>query len=319
VAALGLLGLALLAVPWLVEAYWLSMVIEILIFGLFALSVDLLLGHAGIMPLGHAGFFAASAYTAAILVSRHGESVVAASALGVAAAVVLALLFGFAVRTSGVYFILLTLALGEVVWGIAVRWTYTGGDNGVVLGDLPPVAGVALGDLGAYYYVVLAVTAGCALAHAILVRSVFGLTLRGIRESEARMRSLGYNVVAHKFVAFVLSGALAGTAGVLYVYWNKFVSPPTAGLHRSAEGVLMAILGGTGTVFGPFIGSALITVIRNQVSGSVGRWMTIMGIVFILTALYAPDGVLGLWRRLRHAVRARRLAGAPLPERAGGG
>jgi branched-chain amino acid transport system permease protein len=293
----GVLGAGVLIVPVIADEYWTSLLVETLIFGLLALSVDLLVGHTGITPLGHAAFFAASAYTAAIAMARYEVHAMTAAGMGVLAAALLAVLFGFAVRTSGVYFILLTLALGEIVWGIAVRWSYTGGDNGVVLPTLPTVAGIEVFALSTYAYVVLFVTALCVLGYAMLTRSVFGLTLRGIRDSESRMRSLGYRVASHKFVAFVLSAILAGTAGALYIFWNKFVSPPTASLHRSADAALMAILGGSGTLFGPFIGAAVITLARNQVSGVIDRWLTLLGIVFVVTALYAPNGILGLWRQ----------------------
>src|SRR5918996_6442131 len=138
----GVLGAGVLIVPVIADEYWTSLLVETLIFGLLALSVDLLVGHTGIMPLGHAAFFAASAYTTAIAMARYEVHAVAAAGMGVLAAALLAVLFGFAVRTSGVYFVLLTLALGEIVWGIAVRWSYTGGDNGVVLPTLPTVAGI---------------------------------------------------------------------------------------------------------------------------------------------------------------------------------
>ena len=292
-------ALALLA-PQLLGTFWISLLIQILVFGLLALSVDLLLGHTGIFPLGHAAFFALAAYTTAILQVRYALPTLLAAPAGVGAAVILALVYGLAVRTSGVYFILVTMAMGHIVWGVAQTWaSFTNGDNGIGNVPFPALGSLAIRNLSSYYYLVLAVVLACTLGYRMLTRSPFGLTLRGIRESGSRMRSLGYNVGADRYAAFVLSGSLAGLAGVLYIYFNRFVSPPTASLHVSVEAGLMVIVGGTGTVIGPFIGSAIILVLRNYVSAYLVNWMTIMGVVFIVTVLWAPDGVLGLMRRLR--------------------
>lgn len=299
IAWLFLLALAL-AAPALLGPFWISLLTQMLILGLLALSVDLLIGHAGVLPMGHAAFFAVAAYATAILEVRHSQGFWISATSGVLAAVLLAALFGLSVRTSGVYFILLTLALGQIVWGVAMRWTtFTGGENGVSNVPPPVIAGASFTSLSAYYYLVLAVVALCGVGYQLLVRSPFGLGLQGIRESESRMRALGYNVFAHKYAGFVLSGFFAGVAGVLYTYWNRFVSPAAATFQASAEAVLMAILGGSGTLAGPFLGSVIILVIRNWVSGYVAWWMTMMGAVFIVTVLWAPHGILGLLRQLR--------------------
>lgn len=299
---------ALLA-PRVLDTFWISLLIQILVFGLLALSVDLLIGQTGMLPLGHAAFFTVAAYTTAILEVRHGQGFVISAGAGLLAAVLLALVFGLSVRTSGVYFILLTLSLGHIVWGVAMRWTsFTGGENGVSNVPAPVLAGLSLQRLADYYYLVLAVIVVSCLGYRVLVRSPFGLGLRGIRESESRMRALGYRVVAHKLAAFVLSGLFAGLAGVLYIYWNRFISPAAATFLVSAEAVLMVILGGTGTILGPFVGSAIITLIRSYGSAYfVDWWLTAMGLVFIATVLWAPHGLLGLLRR------SRAPASAPAP------
>ena len=291
--------LALLA-PRVLDTFWTGLIIQMIIFGLFALSVDLLGGHAGILPMGHAAFFAVAAYTTAILEVSYAFSFPPAAAAGVAAAVILAAFFGVAVRTTGVYFILVTLAMGHVVWGVLMRWTaVTGGENGVT--NVPPAAlgPLRFTSLSTYYYLVLAVVVLCPLGYRVLVRSPFGLALHGIRESESRMRSLGYHTRAHKFAAFVLSGFVAGVAGVLYVHWNRFVSPATANFQVSAEVVLMVCIGGPRTILGPFLGAAIILAIRNYLSGFLRQWMMVMGAIFIVTVLWAPDGIIGLVRLLR--------------------
>ena len=309
------LGAFALFAPHLVDTFWVGLIMHILVFGLMALAVDLLIGHVGIFPLGHAAFFAVAAYTTAIMEARHAQPTLVASLAGIASALILATVFGLSVRTKGVYFILVTLAMGYIVWGVATRWTsFTGGDNGVGNIPLPKLGSLVVSGLHSYYYVVLAVVTGSVLGYRVLVRSPFGLTLRGIRESESRMRSLGYNVGVHKYAAFLISSGLVGIAGVLYVYMNRFVSPATAEFHLSAEVALMAIVGGSGTILGPFLGSLIILGIRNYVSAFIMEWATVMGVVFILTVLYAPKGLLGLMTSLNRPTNPSQDKENPPPE-----
>jgi len=304
-AVLALVALAAFALlPFAAGPFWMGLATQMLIFGLLALSTDLLLGHAGLFSLCHASFFAVSAYTVAILQVRYGVPTALAAPAGLLAGTLLAAVFGLAVRTRGVYFILVTLALGYVVWGVAHRWSwFTGGDNGVTNVPFPAVGPFRIETHTGYYYLVLAVIAACALAYRALVRSPFGLALRGIKASESRMRSLGYRTGLHLYAAFVLSGAIASLAGVLYVYYNRFVNPVSASFPVSVEAVLMAIVGGTGTVLGPFLGSAIILGLRNWVSSFFEFYAAVLGIVFIATVLWAPGGIVGLARRLREGAR----------------
>lgn len=297
----GLAVLALVAalfLPMIAGPYWTGLVTLILIFGLLALSVDLLLGHAGLFSLTHASFFAVSAYTVAILQVRYGVPTLAAAPAGIAAGTLLALVFGLAVRTRGVYFILITIAFGFVVWGVAHRWSsFTGGDNGVTNVPFPAAGGLAIASHTQYYYLVLAAVIACAAGYRVLIRSPFGLVLRGIKAAETRMKSLGYRTTLHLYAAFVLSGALASFAGVLYVYYNKFVNPVAASFPISVEAALMAIIGGSGTIVGAFIGSAVVLGLRNWVSSFFELHAAVMGAVFIATVLWAPHGLVGLARR----------------------
>ena len=291
---------AALALPFYAGPFWMGLATQIIIFGLLALSVDLLLGHTGLFSLCHASFFAVAAYTTAILQVRYGTPTVFAAPAGVLAGTLLALVFGIAVRTRGVYFILITIALGFIVWGVAYRWSsFTGGDNGVTNVPFPSIGPLAVTSHLQYYYLVLAIVLLCALGYRMLVSSPFGLGLRGIKASESRMRSLGYRTALHLYVAFVLSGALASLAGVLYVYYNRFVNPVTGSFQISVEVALMAIVGGSGTIIGPFIGSGVLLGLRNWVSSFFELHAAVMGVVFIATVLWAPDGLVGLARRLR--------------------
>lgn len=300
VIGIVLLAVVLAIVPSVASEYWVGLLTQILIFGLLALSADLLLGHAGLFSLCHAAFFAVSAYTVAILQTRYGVSTIPAALAGLCAGTLLAAVFASAVRTRGVYFILITLAFGYIVWGVAHRWaSFTGGDNGVT--NVPPfmLGSMQIATKTHYYYFVLVVLAVALGLYRILTTSPFGLALRGIKSSETRMRSLGYRVGAHLYVAFVISGFYASLAGVLYIYFNRFVNPVAAGFPYSVEAILMAIIGGTGTIFGPFIGSGIILILRNWVSGFFHYYTAVLGLIFIATVLWAPNGVMGLiksWR-----------------------
>jgi branched-chain amino acid transport system permease protein len=285
------------ALPLCLSHYQVGLATEILIFGVLAMSIDILAGFAGRTSLGHGAIFGVSSYVVVYATAQAGLPPAAAFALGMMAAMLLAVIFGLlAVRTSGVYFLLLTLALGMIVWGICLRWTQvTGGENGM-RGDVRPAW---LVTHSAFYWAVLAVTAIVSYAMWRFVRSPFGLTLRGIRDSESRMRSLGYNVSVHLFIGFTVSGFFAGVAGALYAMFNNFVSPSSVALAQSVEGVLMMIVGGVGTLFGGFVGAAAIIALENVVSAYTERWQTVLGVTFILIMIFAPEGIIGKLRAIR--------------------
>ena len=297
--ALVLLLLAALLLPLMAGTYWVTLTTQFLIFGMLALSADLLLGHAGLFSLCHAAFFAVSAYTTAILQVRYGVSGPAAVAAGVLAGTLLGMVFGLSVRTRGVYFILVTLAMGYIIWGVGYRWTaLTGGDSGITNVPAPAIGGMKITNASQFYYLVLTVVVLVLAVYHRLVNSPFGLALRGIKTGEPRMRSLGFRPAAHLYAAFVLSSFMASIAGVLYVYLNRFVNPVAASLHNNVEAVLMAIVGGSGTLLGPFIGAALVLGLRNWVSTFFELHLVVMGLVFIAVVIWAPGGVIGLVRRV---------------------
>jgi branched-chain amino acid transport system permease protein len=296
VACIALLA----AVPFVAPGYKTSLVIETLIFATLAMSIDLLAGYAGRVSLGHGAIFGIATYVVLYHVTTAAGSPWVALLLGVVAATAAAVVFALlAIRTSGVYFLLLTLALGMIVWGICLRWTsVTGGENGL----RGVVAPAWLAQQSIFYFFVLAVTSLMTWLMWRFARSPFGLTLQGIRESESRMRSLGYNVPLHLFIAFTVSGFFAGLAGTLYAFFNSFVSPSTVALAQSVEGLLMVIVGGVGTLFGALVGAAVIIALENLVSFYTERWPMVLGLMFIVTMIFAPQGLLG-WGR---AVLARR-------------
>jgi branched-chain amino acid transport system permease protein len=291
-AALTIAALvAAAALPVALTPYQIGLATEVLIFGILAMSIDLLAGFAGRTSLAHGAIFGVATYVVVYAIEQTGASPLLAIALGIAAATAVGAVFALlAVRTSGVYFLLLTLALGMIVWGICLRWTdVTGGENGL-RGNIRPALLVPHRN---FYWAVLAVTAPLSLAMWRFARSPFGLTLRGIRDSETRMQSLGYHVPLHLFIGFTVSGFFAGIAGAMYAFFNNFVSPSTVSLAQSVEALLMAIVGGIGTLFGAFVGAATIILLQNTVSAYTERWPTVLGLVFIIVMIFAPEGIVG--------------------------
>jgi branched-chain amino acid transport system permease protein len=284
------------ALPLWLSNYQVGLATEVLIFGILAMSIDILAGFAGRTSLGHGAIFGVSTYVVVYSTAQAGLPLGLAFTAGVLTATLVAMIFGLlAVRTSGVYFLLLTLALGMIVWGICLRWTdVTGGENGM-RGDVRPAL---LLTSSRFYWAVLAGTVAVAFAMWRFVRSPFGLTLRGIRDSESRMRSLGYNVPLHLFIGFTVSGFFAGIAGALYATFNNFVSPSTVALAQSVEGVLMMIAGGVGMLFGGFVGAAAIIALENVVSAYTERWQMVLGITFVLIMIFAPEGIIGKLRAI---------------------
>lgn len=298
-AALAAAAGLLLGAPSLLPSYSLTLLTQILICAVFAMSLDLLLGYAGLASLGHAAYFGVGAYVVAILSTVHHASFWTCLPAAVGGAAVLGALFGLvAMRASGVYFLMITLALGMVIWGLAFRWvSLTMGDSGITGIQRPSLgAGWSLAAPGPFYYLALATFLASLGLLSLVVRSPFGLSLQGIRESERRMRALGYHVWLHRYLAFVLAAAFAGLAGALWAYYDGFVSPVEAHLVTSVETLLMVALGGPGTLVGPTLGAAVIVLFKNLLSLYTSRWLLILGLVYIAVIAFAPKGLMGALR-----------------------
>jgi branched-chain amino acid transport system permease protein len=217
------------------------------------------------------------------------------------AAIVAAILGLIVLRSKGTYLLMILLASSMMIWGIAFKWrSLTGGDDGLPGIQRPNFSFIHwnLGSTTHYYYFVLLFFIVSAVLMYLVVHSSFGHTLLGIRESETRMLSLGYNVWLQKYIAFIVSAVFAGISGVLIVYYNGFVSPSELHLITSAEGLIMVILGGAGTLFGPAIGAGIIILIKNFVSGYTEHWMIILGALYMVTVMFAPQGVYRLFKQL---------------------
>jgi branched-chain amino acid transport system permease protein len=295
-------ALILLALPFALTSYQLGLLTKVLIFGIFAMSLNLILGYAGLPSLGHAAYFGMGAYTVGLLALRVRDNFWFDFFAGLVAATVTAALFGLlALRAKGSYLLMITLALAQVLWGIAFGWRWlTGGDDGLP-GVPRPAAGLplSLADGVRFYYFSLLVFAVVVGVLAVIVRSPFGHALIGIRESERRMEVLGYNTWLYKYVAFILAGFFAGLSGNLFVYYNGFVSPAYLSIVFSATALIMVILGGAGTLLGPALGAAVIVLAENLISAQTERWVTVLGLIYVVVTLFAPAGLVGLLRARR--------------------
>jgi branched-chain amino acid transport system permease protein len=281
--------------PYLVGPFYISLATQALFFGLFALSINVISGFGGMITLGHAGLMGVAGYALAILAVNEAWSLAAAIAGALVATVLVSIFFALlVVRTRGTYFVMITLAEGMVIWGIALRWQeLTGGENGIPGVPKPDFAD----SYWQYYYLVLLVVAVCTVLIALLVRSPFGLALKGIRDAEDRLAPLGYNATLHKLIAFTISGFFAGIAGLLLAMYNSFIGPSDVFFLASAEGLLMSILGGIATISGAYVGAGVVVLVTNWVSSYVDRWQTLLGVIFVLVILFAPDGIVGAWTR----------------------
>jgi branched-chain amino acid transport system permease protein len=293
--------LVLLAVgPPFFPPFLLTLMTQTLIYAIVAMSLDLILGYTGLSSLGHAAYLGLGAYSVGILATQYRAGFWTTLLVGIVLAAVVAAIFGLvALRATGVYFLMITLALGMVLWGLGYRWIpVTGGDNGISgIPSLEAHAGLPVGGPVAFYYVAFVIFLACGTIMALLVGSPFGFTLRGIRENESRMKSLGFNTWLHCYISYVVAGTFASVAGVMWAYYNGFVSPTYLDLTASSELFLMVTLGGPGTLVGPVFGAGAIVLLKNVISGVTERWLFILGAVYIITILAAPQGLWNLGRR----------------------
>ena len=283
---------ALLAPATGISDFYIHILVLMIIYAIFAMSLDILMGYAGLPSLGHAAFFGLGAYAIGIATVKLGLPWWVGIVAGLVLCTAVGLVFGMvALRTHGLYFLLITLALGQLLWGATIRWgSFTGGFNGLP-GIVPPAEWLK-STVNFYYFALSLLIALFFLMHR-LVTSPFGLALRALSDSENRLNALGYHVWLYKYVAFIVTGVIAGCAGALNAFYNGFVSSRDLSISMSAEAILMVILGGTGTLWGPLLGAVIIVALRNLLSIYFDDWLIILGAFFIVAVLYAPNGIVG--------------------------
>ena len=298
--ALALVGVLLAAFPLFGGDFYVNLASQILVAAIFATSLNLLVGYGGLVSLGHAAWIGLAAYTSGWLYLRLGLGHIITAPAALLVTALIAAAFGWiALHASGLGFLMITLALTQVLWGTAYRWAaVTNGDNGLSGLTRPAPFGVSLDTPAAFYYFALAVTIVAVWLMARFVGSPFGAALRGTRDEPRRMAALGYNVWLVRWITFVYSGFWGAVAGLLYVYYHKYVHPTTLSLTASAEALLSVIAGGAGTLAGPIVGAAIVLILKNYVSAYLERWNMLLGLVFVLIVIFMPEGVVPGVRRL---------------------
>jgi branched-chain amino acid transport system permease protein len=299
--------LVFMLLPPLLPRYLQSMITKIVIFSIFALSLNLIWGYTGLISLGHATYFGLGAYTSTILIMRMGVgNFWVAGLIAMIVAGLLAAIYGIiALRVSGLYFLLVTLALGQLVFCISTVWrSVTGGDNGIIGTPFPDlgIPGVTINSV-TYYYLVLLIAIACFFLLHRLVNSPFGYALQGIRDDEKKMRTLGYNTWLHKYLAYIIAGMFAAIPGVLFSYFLVVVGPPQLSITTSTMALLMVIIGSTQVFWGPVAGAVVVILIEYFASiYAPERWPLILGGIFVIAVMFLRDGIgvslTRAWRRL---------------------
>jgi branched-chain amino acid transport system permease protein len=298
--------LLLLAMPFWMPAVggYVELGSRVVVLGLAAMALNFLLGYTGVLSFGHAAYFGLGAYGAGMTIRYLVPSTSLGLVIGMLVGTIAGALIGpLIIRLRGVYFAMVTIAFGQVFYFIAFRWnSVTGGDDGLTGWTRQPLN---LGfttldiqnDARTFYYLVLAVFAICVGVMAWLLRSPFGRTLIAIRENERRARFLGIPVDQHIWISWVISCAFVSMAGALYALLNNFVDPRALYWTQSGDFVIMAVLGGMRSFWGPLIGAAIFVVLQDYLSSQTENWMSFVGLFFVLVVLFFPRGVLGIIRR----------------------
>jgi branched-chain amino acid transport system permease protein len=305
--AAALFAVVALLLPFFAGDFYVNLASQILIAAIFALSLNLLVGFGGMTSLGHASYLGVAAYVAALLTTRYGFDHGTAALISIAGTVVMAAFFGvIALRATGLGFLMITLALSQVLWGLAYRMSnVTNGDNGITGITRPAPFGVSLDSPAAFYWFCLIVTLFAFVMMVIFISSSFGSSLKGVRDQPRRMAALGFNPWMIRWITFIYAGFWGAIAGLLYVYYNKYIHPTSLSTTSSAEALLGVIAGGSGTLAGPAVGAALVLLLKNYVSAYIERWNMLLGLVFLFIVLVMPTGIVPGWHKFMARVRGR--------------
>jgi branched-chain amino acid transport system permease protein len=303
--AIAVIAASLLLPPFLAGDFYINLASQILIAAIFALSLNLLVGFGGMTSLGHASYLGVAAYISALLTSRYGLGHGSAAVISIAGTVAMAAFFGvIALRATGLGFLMITLALSQVLWGLAYRMSnVTNGDNGIAGLTRPAPFGISIDSPASFYWFVLVVAAFAFLMMAIFVSSAFGSSLKGVRDQPRRMAALGFNPWLIRWITFIYAGFWGGVSGLLYVYYHKYIHPTSLSTMSSAEALLGVIAGGSGTLGGPVVGAAVVLLIKNYASAYIERWNMLLGLVFLFIVLVMPTGIVPGVSRLTAAMR----------------
>jgi branched-chain amino acid transport system permease protein len=284
-----------------------SLAIEAMMFSILAMSLNLILGYAGLVSFGHAAFFAIGAYAAGLAANAGGAEIWLSFPIAIATGVLLAIPIGWlSIRLSGFYFLMITFAFAQMVHSVAFRWNWlTGGSDGLLIAGPKLLGSPILQSRSQLYFFALVCTVVTFLVMAAIVGSPFGQVLVGIRENTMRMRALGYNVRAYKLAAFVVAAAFAALAGYINAQFSLFVAPDSADWTQSASVLVMVLIGGAGTLTGPIIGATVVLLLQHWLSSYTQYWSLVLGLIFIALITVARDGLHGIALRLWATGRAK--------------
>ena len=307
-----IMALGLIALPFLAKSfgstYAITLATRVLIYGMVAVSLDLILGYGGLVSFGHAAYFGLGGYVTAMLAFHLADGVpilgfegtneaLVAWPLAMVVSGLAALVFGaLSLRTSGAYFIMITLAFAQMLYYVFVALKYYGGDDGLAMATRNRLAGERIVDPQTFYFVCLTLLGAVMLLVARITGSRFGMVLAGAKASERRMAALGFSVTRYRLAAFVIAGMIAGLAGALWANQARFVSPDMMAWTKSGEFMVMVILGGLSSIVGPVVGAAAFILIESTISGWTEHWQMVFGPIVVMIALFAPRGLWGLVR-----------------------
>ena len=296
-----LVGGAVLAMaPLVLGNYWIGLLTQALIYGAVAAGLDLLIGFGGLPSLGHAAFFGMSAYGTAMLTTQANIDPLAAALISVVGtAIVAAAVAPFFTRLWGLGFITVTLAFGQVIWGLAVRGgSRTGGENGIVRIPRPKLIADVLSTETGFYVATVVLVAAVLFVISRIAHSPFGLSLLGIRDGEQRMTALGYRVNVRRSVVFTIAATSAAILGTWFVFFNQFIGPSTLEWKQSAGFLLAVVIGGRASLWGPFAAGVLLTLLETVLTGETTLWPMVLGIFYVIAVLVIPDGIVSIRSQL---------------------
>jgi len=299
----GILLLALISCPFVITNYWVFLLTEVLIMAIFATSFNLLLGYTGLVSFGQAAYYAVGAYTAALLIKNFSTSLWMTLAGGILSSLLVALVIGFfCVRLNRLYFSMLTMAFASMIFAIIFKWrSLTGGDDGISAIARPPLGllgwEIPLNNPKVYYFFVLFLAGISIWIMKRIVESPLGYLLQANRDNSKRAEFIGIPIRSFRLIAFVIAGLFAGLAGSLYALLAGFVSPEIAFWAKSGDPVMMSLIGGFHSFFGPTLGAAIYTLLKDFIAIKTDNWILYLGIVLLVIVLVLPEGVLGAWKK----------------------
>lgn len=303
ILAVLVVGLLLAVSPFILGSYWIGLLTQAIIFGGFAMGLDLLVGFARMPSIGHATFFGLAGYGVALSFTRFEVATWPAIGIGILLALAAALFFGpLAVRMRGLAFLTITLAFGQLTWGLTTRWSsFTNGENGIpgvsrpsFLWDIENVVG--------YFYFTLLIAVLVSIFIVVFAESSVGISLLGVRNSDTRMSALGYNIHARRTIAFVIAAGVGAVYGILNVFFNKFVGPGSLSWQLSAQMLLSVVVGGPLSLWGPFLAGSGIVILKTLLVGTTQRWPMVLGLLYVISVVFLPGGLSSLLPKIRSGV-----------------